>query len=165
MSRIRAAKPVPQASPPPPHQARAATEKSQEMPKQAVEPAQSKRFSVTGSQAARLFDMAAEHSNVCPAVAIAPGVSSGIPQPQAEWYESAHLDGEKQADAANDGVSDTAVGNGWEYGDDDILGMVAPLNFGPHESVLDVGCGDGYFAERLLRLLPRLQVCSPTQWQ
>ena len=124
-----------------------------------------RRFSVSGSQAARLFDIAAEHSNVCPAVAIAPGVSSGIPQPQAEWYESAHVDGEKQADAANDGVSDTAVGNGWEYGDDDILGMVAPLNFGPHESILDVGCGDGYFVERLLRLLPQLQVCVPTQWQ
>ena len=125
-------------------------------------PAQNRRFSVTGPQVARLFEIAAKHSKICPAAKKAIGAAGGIPQAQAEWYESAHVDGVKQADAANDGVSDTAVGNGWEYGDNDILGMVAPLGLEPNDSVLDVGCGDGYFVERLLRLLPQLQVRFPS---
>jgi hypothetical protein len=118
------------------------------------------RFSVTGAQAARLFEIAVKTAKVCPAadVAVAPESSFGIPKEQAEWYESAHEDGVQQADKANDAVSDTAVGNGWEYGDDDILGMVAPLSFELGDSVLDVGCGDGFFMERMLRVLPQLQV-------
>jgi hypothetical protein len=116
------------------------------------------RFSVTGPQAARLFEIAVKTAKVCPAAEVAPGSSFGIPKEQAEWYESAHEDGVQQADKASDVVSDTAVGNGWEYGDDDILGMVAPLAFELGDSVLDVGCGDGFFMERMLRVLPQLQV-------
>ncbi len=120
-----------------------------------------KRVSVTGSQAALLFQVAAQHASVCPRASVAAGDTAGIPAEQAEWYESAHADGEKQAQEANDGVSDTAVGNGWEYSDDDVLGMVAPLSLRAHDSVIDVGCGDGYFLERLLRLQPQLKVLSP----
>ena len=119
---------------------------------------------MTGPEAARLFDMAAKHAKICPTTSFAPDAFGGIPQPQVEWYENAHNDGEKQASAANDGVSDTAVGNGWEYGDNDILGMLAPFNLKQHESVLDVGCGDGFFVERLLRLLPQLKVISSLDW-
>jgi len=36
--------------------------------------------------------------------------------------------------------------------------MVAPLAFELGDSVLDVGCGDGFFMERMLRVLPQLQV-------
>jgi hypothetical protein len=115
-------------------------------------------FSVTGPQAARLFEIAVKTAKVCPAADAAAGSSFGIPKEQAEWYESAHEEGVQQADKANDGVSDTAVGNGWEYGDDDILGMVAPLALELRDSVLDVGCGDGFFMERMLRVLPQLQV-------
>ncbi len=61
-------------------------------------------------------------------------------------------------------MSDTAVGNGWEYSDDDIMGMVAPLSLDMHDSVLDVGCGDGYFLERLLRLQPQLKVPPPSSF-
>jgi hypothetical protein len=119
------------------------------------------RMSVTGSQAALLFQVAAQHASVCPRVAVAAGDAAGIPAEQAEWYESAHEDGLKQAQEANDGVSGTAVGNGWEYSDGDVLGMVAPLSLRAHDSVIDVGCGDGYFLERLLRLQPQLQVPPP----
>jgi hypothetical protein len=116
------------------------------------------RFSVTGPQAALLFEIAVKTAEVCPAADVAPGSSFGITKEQAQWYESAHDKGVQQADEADDGVSDTAVGNGWEYGDDDILGMVAPLALELRDSVLDVGCGDGFFLERMLRVLPQLQV-------
>jgi hypothetical protein len=158
MSRIRAVNPTFQASQTPSSSPDEAPSTAQGLPKSDVVPAQNRRFSVSGPQAARVFEIAARHSEICPVSKKTIGVSDGIPQEQAEWYENAHVDGVKQADSTNDGVSDTAVGNGWEYSDEDILGMVAPLDLEPNDSVLDVGCGDGYFVERLLRLLPQLQV-------
>jgi SAM-dependent methyltransferase len=133
----------------------------EEMPDDALSQSHRQRVSMTGFQAARLFEMAVRHAKVCPATAIAVGNPEGIPEPQALWYESAHDDGVKRAEASNDVVSDTAVGNGWEYSDDDILGMVAPLGFELNDSIVDVGCGDGYFVERLARLLSELRVRFP----
>jgi hypothetical protein len=115
-------------------------------------------MSVSGFQAQLLFHIVEKHAAVCPAAAKIDADSIGIPPAQAEWYESAHDDGLKRAEESRDSVSDTAIGNGWEYSDDDVLGMVAPLRLKTHDSVLDVGCGDGYFLERLLRLLHGLQV-------
>ena len=120
--------------------------------------AMDKAVSVTGPQIARVFQFVQRHVQVCPAARDDTGASIGIPKEQAEWYESAYEDGVKQAATANDVVADTSVGNGWEYSDDDILGMVGPLDFKEHDSVLDVGCGDGYFLERLLRLRQQLKV-------
>ena len=104
------------------------------------------------------IDIAVKTAKFCPAATVAPDDSYGIPKHQAAWYEKAHEAGLQQADNANDAVSDTAVGNGWEYGDDDILGMVAPLDLQFGDSVIDVGCGDGFFMERILRMLPQLRV-------
>jgi hypothetical protein len=123
-------------------------------------PAQGTAVSVTGPQVARVFQFVQKHVQVCPAPVDDSSASAGIPKEQADWYESAYEDGVKQAAEANNVVSDTAVGNGWEYSDDDILGMVHALSFEVNDSVLDVGCGDGYFLERLLRLLPQLKVPS-----
>ncbi len=113
------------------------------------------RFSASGSQVARLFEIAVKTANFCPSVAVDPDDSFGIPKNLAKWYEEAH---DAAANNANDAVSDTSAGNGWEYNDNDIMGMVAPLDFEFGDSVLDVGCGDGFFMERILRVLPQLQV-------
>jgi hypothetical protein len=126
--------------------------------KEQAEAAQCNRMSVSGFQAQLLFQIVEKHAAVCPAAATTAADSIGIPPAQAEWYESAHDDGLKRAEESRDSVSDTAIGNGWEYSDDDVLGMVAPLRLHMHDSVLDIGCGDGYFLERLLRLLHRLEV-------
>jgi hypothetical protein len=127
-------------------------------PKEQAETARCNRMSVSGFQAQLLFHIVEKHAAVCPAAAKIAADSIGIPPAQAEWYESAHDDGLKRAEESRDSVSDTAIGNGWEYSDDDVLGMVAPLRLKTHDSVLDVGCGDGYFLERLLRLLHGLEV-------
>lgn len=126
--------------------------------KEQADASQCNRMSVSGFQAELLFQIVEKHAAVCPAAATTDADSIGIPPAQAEWYESAHEDGLKRAAESRDSVSDTAVGNGWEYSDDDVLGMVAPLRLHAHDSVLDVGCGDGYFLERVLRLLHRLEV-------
>lgn len=69
-------------------------------------------------------------------------------------------------------------GNGWTYTDADILGMVAPLKFAADDrfvccgcgaardgsranSVIDVGCGDGYFLSRVLHFYSRYALRSP----
>jgi len=79
----------------------------------------------------------------------------GIEQDIKNWYMDSHSETQAEAEIEGEAVASQSSGNGWTYTDADILGMVYPLHLSANDSVIDVGCGDGYFLSRLLHFYSR----------